>query len=242
MRGVLSEYGRILTQRNALLRHGQTRPADERELEVWDESLVELGTQLIRWRAAAALELERLAAPIHERLTRGREHLRLAYLPALAGPPDRSQLSLPFEPDTDWSTAPASTVTESLRRSLQLTRTEERRRGMTLVGPHRDDLRFLAEGIDLRPYGSRGQNRTAMISARLAEAEWLFQRTGEWPVLLLDETLAELDEARRGDVLARVALAPQAILTAADVQLFPDDWRRQANLWRLQAGALVRPA
>jgi hypothetical protein len=105
-----------------------------------------------------------------------------------------------------------------------------------LVGPHRDDVCFLADGVDLRPYGSRGQNRTAMISMRLAQAEWIRRRTTEWPVLLLDETLAELDEARRRDVLERVSGAPQAILTAADLKLFPPSFSQTASVWELAAG------
>jgi DNA replication and repair protein RecF len=236
----LGEYARVITQRNALLRQGPAYPNGQRQLEVWDEQMVDLGAQLCRWRATAAVELERLAAPIHERLTRGGEQLRLVYQPAISVSPNGGQMALPLEAVVDWSALPASAVAEALRRSLEETRAEERRRGMTLVGPHRDELRFLARGVDLRPYGSRGQNRTAMISARLAQAEWLQQRSGEWPVLLLDETLAELDESRRQDVLERVALAPQAVLTAADVNLFPDDWRRQANVWQLRSGTLAR--
>lgn len=236
----LGEYSRVVTQRNALLRQNHGTPNDDRQLEVWDEQMIDLGAQLCRWRATAAVELERMASPIHERLTRGSEQLRLVYQPAVAPSANRGQLSLPLETGIDWSALPTAAVADALRRSLEESRAEERRRGMTLVGPHRDELRFLAQGIDLRPYGSRGQNRTAMISARLAQAEWLHRRTGEWPVLLLDETLAELDESRRQDVLERVGLVPQAVLTAADLNLFSDAWRRQANVWQLRGGTLAR--
>jgi len=79
-----------------------------------------------------------------------------------------------------------------------------------------------------------------MISLRLAQAEWIHQRTAEWPVLLLDETLAELDEARRRDVLERIAMAPQAVLTAADVNLFPASFCQSATVWELRGGRLKR--
>lgn len=238
----LAEYGRILTQRNALLRQWRDRPGDPRQLDPWDAQLIELAVQLQRGRAAALAEIERLAAPIHEALTGGQEQLRLHYLPSgLAGDRD-GQPSLPLEGSVEWSAVPASTVAEELRRALDRTRRDELERGLTLVGPHRDDFRFLADGVDLRPYGSRGQNRTTMISAKLAQGAWLHRRTGEWPILLLDETLAELDETRRREVLVRVSGYPQAVLTAADVGLFPESFRHQANVVELRAGTLQRLA
>jgi DNA replication and repair protein RecF len=238
----LAEYGRILTQRNALLRQWRDRPGDPRQLDPWDAQLIELAVQLTRGRAAALAEIERLAAPIHEALTGGQEQLRLHYLPAgLAGDRD-GQPSLRLEGSVEWSAVSAATVAEELRRALERSRRDEIERGLTLVGPHRDDFRFLADGVDLRPYGSRGQNRTTMISAKLAQGAWLHRRTGEWPILLLDETLAELDEARRREVLIRVRGYPQAVLTAADVGLFPDSFLHEANVVELRAGTLQRIA
>jgi len=238
--GALAEYGRLLTQRNALLRQAQERLFDARQLDPWDAQLVDFAVQLIRGRAVALTELERLAGPIHETLTRGREQLRLAYLPSRLGRSEEGQLRLPIGSEVDWSTLPAAAIADEVRRALAASRRDEIDRGVTLVGPHRDDVRFLADGVDLRPYGSRGQNRTAMISIRLAQGEWIRERTGEWPVLLLDETLAELDEARRGQVLERIAAAPQAILTAADMNLFPPSFCESANVWELRGGTLNR--
>ena len=236
----LAEYGRVLTQRNALLRQGQERPFDARQLDAWEAQLVDLGAHLTRGRALALAELEHLAGPIHEALTGGGEQLRLAYLPSRLGRSSEGQLRLPLEAVVDWSTLPVAAIADELRHALAEARGVEIERGMTLVGPHRDDVRFVADGIDLRPYGSRGQNRTAMISLRLAQAEWIHQRTAEWPVLLLDETLAELDEARRRDVLERIAMAPQAVLTAADVNLFPASFCQSATVWELRGGRLKR--
>jgi DNA replication and repair protein RecF len=166
--------------------------------------------------------------------------LRLVYLPSGLRRALDGQLPLPLESAVDWSGTSLGAVSDMMRTALERARAEEHERGQTLVGPHRDDFRFLADGIDLRPYGSRGQNRTTMISARLAQSEWLHGRTGEWPLLLLDETLAELDEARRTEVLDRVRQAPQAILTAADLGLFPTAFRRAANVLELRGGTLRR--
>ena len=147
-------------------------------------------------------------------------------------------MGLPLEGTVEWSAVSAGTIAEEMRRALDRMRRDELERGLTLVGPHRDDFRFLADGVDLRPYGSRGQNRTTMISAKLAQGEWLQRRTGEWPILLLDETLAELDETRRREVLHRVGSYPQAVLTAADVGLFPNAFLQAANVVELRAGRL----
>jgi DNA replication and repair protein RecF len=234
------EYGRVLTQRNALLRQWRDRPGDPRQLDPWDAQLIDLGVQLTRGRAAALAEVERLAAPIHESLTGGKEQLRLHYHPSgLAGDRD-GQPGLPLDGTIEWSGVSAAKVAEEMRRALERARHDELERGLTLVGPHRDDFRFLADGVDLRPYGSRGQNRTTMISARLAQGEWLQRRTGEWPLLLLDETLAELDEMRRKEVLQRVSSYPQAVLTAADVGLFPQPFLQAAHVIELRAGRLQR--
>jgi RNA polymerase sigma factor (sigma-70 family) len=115
---------------------------------------------------------------------------------------------------------------------------EEIARGMTLIGPHRDDFRLRASGIDLRTYGSRGQNRTAMLALKLAEVDWMRQRSGEWPVLLLDEVLAELDVDRRQALLSRVDAADQAILTSADLQMFSGEFRSRATTWRIANGTI----
>ncbi len=238
---VLSEYGKVLTQRNALLRRLQEGGNDSQQLRFWDEKLARLGGQLIQARARAVAELERLAAPIHAELTRDAEQLRIEYLPAL--PPlsqPNGQLDLPMAASTDWAQVEQEILVERLAQCLARRRNEEIRRGITLTGPHRDDLRLRVDGIDLRLYGSRGQNRTAMLAAKLAEVEWMHQRTGEWPVLLLDEVLAELDPQRRGDLLQRVLSAPQALLTTSDLDMFTERFLSHCALWEIRQGTLHR--
>ena len=107
------------------------------------------------------------------------------------------------------------------------------------AGPHRDDLRFLSNRIDLGVYGSRGQVRTALLTLKLAEVAWMKSKTGHWPVALLDEVLAELDLARRDDLLARVGECKQALLTTTDLNLFNPEFVQQAQLWRIKAGRVV---
>ena len=107
---------------------------------------------------------------------------------------------------------------------------------MTVLGPHRDDLRFIANGIDLSDYGSRGQVRTALVALKLAEIEWMKERTGQWPVLLLDEVLAELDTQRRLDLLTYLDRIEQAVLTTTDLKLFSPSFVEKAETWQVESG------
>ena len=121
-------------------------------------------------------------------------------------------------------------------------RSEEIARGTTTIGPHRDELRFLENGVDLGIYGSRGQVRTTMLALKLAEAVWMKEKTGHTPVLLLDEVLAELDTLRRSDLLARLAVGEQTLLTTTDLDLFSDEFVRDAVLWKVRDGRLETDA
>ena len=114
----------------------------------------------------------------------------------------------------------------------------EVQRGQTTIGPHRDEVRFLANSVDLGTYGSRGQVRTAMMTLKLAEVGWMKQKTGEYPVLLLDEVLAELDEDRRQDLLRHVHNGQQALLTTTDLTMFDPQFVKQARIWQIKAGKL----
>jgi DNA replication and repair protein RecF len=236
----LGEYAKVLAQRNALLRSLQdkgTAQGAEAQLEFWDEKLCEHGALLLAARIAALAHLEALASPIHRDLTGGADGLRLAYHPAFdpAAAPE-GQLGLPLDVPVHRVGIPAVEIQAGLRERLRKTRAEEIARGVTLSGPHRDEIRLIAGGVDLGTYGSRGQARTGVLALKLAEVEWMRARTGEWPILLLDEVLAELDMNRRRDLLARLRGAEQCLLTTTDLNLFPDEFSRTATVWFVQAG------
>jgi DNA replication and repair protein RecF len=236
----LSEYGRTLTQRNALLKQLSERGGDAAQLNFWDEKLAAAGAQMIRARILSLQELERLAARLHGELTRGSEVLRLAYQPAFDPlPPPPGQYCLPMEAWVDRSGISLEQIRQGFLSSLARLRSEDILRGVTTTGPHRDELRFLSNAIDLGSYGSRGQVRTAMLALKLAEVAWMQARTGEWPVLLLDEVLAELDIQRRADLLERLSQVEQALLTTTDLDLFSTDFVQKARLWNVQAGRVT---
>jgi DNA replication and repair protein RecF len=238
----LSEYGRSLTQRNALLKQLGEHGGDASQLNFWDEKLAAAGAQLIHTRIQAVQELERLAARLHSNLTRASEILRLDYQPAYDPlPPPPGQYSLPLDAMLDRSGISLEQIRQGFLTSLARLRRDEIARGVTTIGPHRDELRFLSNGVDLGIYGSRGQVRTAMLAMKLAEVAWMQAKTGEWPVLLLDEVLAELDIQRRTDLLDRLSQCEQALLTTTDLDLFSTDFIQKAVLWNVQGGRVIFP-
>jgi DNA replication and repair protein RecF len=225
-----------------LLKQLGERGGDASQLNFWDDKLAGAGATLIRTRIQAVQELERMAARLHSELTRGGEVLRMLYQPAYDPlPPPPGQYKLPMDGMVDRSGVSLEQIRQGFLSGLAQCRSEEIARGVTTIGPHRDELRFLSNGIDLGIYGSRGQVRTAMLALKLAEVAWMQTKTGEWPVLLLDEVLAELDIQRRADLLERLSLCEQALLTTTDLDLFSTDFVQRAVLWNVQGGRVVIP-
>ena len=233
----LGEYHQALSQRNALLKMLNERGGSPAQLEVWDQELARSGARLILWRIQAVQQIERLAARIHNELTRGQEILRLAYEPAYDPlPHPNGQMGLKIKTTVDRSTLDLRNIESGFRERLEQLHGEEIARGVTTVGPHRDELRFYANNVDLGDYGSRGQVRTTLLALKLAEVAWMKERTGEWPVILLDEVMAELDIQRRADLQSYIGGADQVLLTSADLNLFTPEFIRQAAIWDVQDG------
>ncbi len=237
----LSEYGKVLSQRNALLKQIQESGVSPDLLDFWDSKLCELAGQLQAARTHAVAELEALASPIHRELTAGKEGLRLAYHPSFdpsAAAAPEGQLGLPLSTPVHTLGLSAADIETMLCERLKSSRSDEIARGQTLYGPHRDELRFVANGLDVGVYGSRGQVRTAVLALKLAETEWMRQRTGEWPILLLDEVLSELDAQRRSDLLRRLSAADQFVITTTDLAPFPPEFLARATVWRVRSGSV----
>jgi DNA replication and repair protein RecF len=227
----LSKYNQIVEQRNSLLREFRERAYNPSELAIWDEQLVGEGTYLIARRADAIERYNELVAEIHPRLTDAREELRLAYQPSVA--------PIPARPDSGAVSARFAAQLEELR-------ARELGAALTLVGPHRDDIRFFikrdsrtANPIDAITYASRGQGRTIALSLKLAEVALMRAETGEEPVLLLDDVMSELDATRRAALAQTVIDAPQAIITATDLSDFTDAFLSRARVLRVCEGEIL---
>ena len=203
----LSGLRRILEQRNSLLKRIAAGEEAVDSLDVWNVELARVGSEVATARAAAVRELAPSATRCHAEIGAG-ERLEIEYL----GPPD------------DLAAAVHNSVADDLRR------------GSTSVGPHRDDVRVLLDGHDARGYASQGQQRTAVVSLKLAEADLVARRTGERPVLLLDDVLSELDLERRAALLRQVRNGGQVVITSVDVGPFPPDLIAGARVWCVEAG------
>jgi DNA replication and repair protein RecF len=218
----LVKYRKVITQRAALLKRIRDNQEDPHMLDYLDDQLTALASQIIfeRRRMIAALNKETL--PLQESLSGGREQLQIVYRPS-------------FRVDPQWS------IQESMkhyREQLQEVRRKEILQGVCLRGPHRDDLDFLVNGVNMLTYGSRGQQRTTALSAKLAELAYMRACTGEEPVLLLDDVFSELDTQRREHLLRHVLQHEQVLLTATDLSSFPQEILTQATLYKVENGTL----
>ena len=243
----LERYGEALRQRNAALRHLRDEGGDPTQLAPFEAMLAQEGVIVANGRRELVAALSQRAGRIHQQLTGGAEWLRLEYQPHFdpAAPPAlKYQMGLGLRPyEGPPPGVGAEGLVEAFRQALVARRADEIARGMTLTGPHRDEMRFVAGSpahgtheVDLGIYGSRGQQRTAVLALKLAELAWMRERTGETPVLLLDEVLAELDAARRRYLLNRVHSVEQALLTATDPEMFSAEFRERAALWEVRGG------
>ena len=171
----LTRYNKILMQRNRLLKDMQHQPQLMETLPVWDMQLVEYGKRLIRRRRQFVEELSEIVTGIHRNISGKREELVLRY-----------------EPNID---------AEFLEDELNRVREKDRKYAQTSVGPHRDDISFFIRGVDIRKFGSQGQQRTSALSLKLSEIELVRQTIHDTPVLLLDDVLSELDSNRQNYLL-----------------------------------------
>ena len=237
----LTEYNKALLQRNALLKQLYERKGDASQLDYWDDQIATFGAQLIHARIRAVQELERLAARTHRELTHANEVLRLSYQPAYDPlPQSPGQFALPLDAAVDRCSFSQEQIRKGFLECLGKLRNEEIARGVTTIGPHRDELRFLANGIDLGTYGSRGQARSAILALKIAEVTWMNSKSGHWPILLLDEVLAELDIERRFDLLARLDQSEQVLLSTTDLDLFDPEYVQKAVVWRVVGGRVEK--
>lgn len=236
----LSEYNRALEQRNALLRSVQPGPEAAAQLRFWDEKLAETGGLIMARRQWLINALEKAAALHHLDLSGGYERLRLRYLPSFdpGRPPTRDTTPMIAETGVRYEDLTPEGVGSVFLAWLHQNRSRDLAAGMTLLGPHRDDVGFYLGERPLRHFGSRGQQRTAALAAKLAELTIMTEATGTTPVLLLDDVMSELDADRRAMLLQVLTTAAQAIVTTTDWHPFSPAVLAQAHTWRVHSGQI----
>lgn len=207
----LGEYNKILNQRNKLLKQISFQPSLKDTLDVWDMQLVDYGNKLILRRKEFVKQLKDIVYQINQKLTGGKEHLSVCY-----------------EPDVEEN---------DFEYKLKNSAEKDLRTFTTNVGPHRDDLCFLNGDIDLRKYGSQGQQRTCALSLKLAEIELVKQLIGDEPILLLDDVLSELDRSRQNYLLDSIHDI-QTIVTCTGLEEFIDSRLTLDRVFRVVNGTV----
>ncbi len=236
----LNEYEKILPQRNALLKRIADKRAHAVELEYWDEQLASNGAIIIAGRQRFLRELEVKARDTHQALTGGRESLSIKYLPSIlpTAANDNKQLSFDLLGlDLNRQLSPQEIKPQFLEQLLSRRR-EAIARGITVAGPHRDELRLFINERDCGLYGSRGQARTAVMALKFAELEWMRDQLGEYPLFLLDEVVAELDSKRRAFLLDRLDGVAQTLLTTTELDIFDADFLARAQVYQVANGQI----
>lgn len=246
MAGVLADYDRVLKQRTALLKSARARGIRGdalSTLDVWNDKLVQLGTDIIRARLAVAREL---SVPVAEAYTAiaGEDHRpELEWALSIGGgdpedDPDTPASSRALDQRTGDGTTEADEIQAQFRAALADKRQSELDRGLTLVGPHRDDLVLRVRGLPVKGYASHGESWSVALALRLASAQLLRAQSqlGD-PVLILDDVFAELDADRRARLAGLVGGFEQVVVTAAVENDVPDALR--ARTVRVVAGTIV---
>jgi DNA replication and repair protein RecF len=226
----LARYGKVLLQRNHLLRRIRDRQARVDQLAFWNDELANAGAYVVLRRHDTVARLADLGHDVHRELAAGRELLQIGYRSTLPAPPNAG--------DVD---ARLGSIGTTFREALAAGQERDIAAGMSLIGPHRDDLVFEVDGRDVGAFGSRGQQRTVALALKMGEGAFIRETTGEWPILLLDDVMSELDEVRRGQVLATVAPQQQVIMTATELSSVDESFRARAKLFEVEAGAIREP-
>ena len=208
----LNHYNKTVDQRNKLLKDIWQFPQLADTLDVWDDQLVSYGSRIIERRREFIEELAGIVGTIHERLSGGREKLVISYEPNCSA--------------------------ENLAEGLKDSRNKDIHLKMTSVGPHRDDFSFVGNGIDLRKFGSQGQQRTCALSLKLSEIELVTRLIGDKPVLMLDDVLSELD-SRRQNYLMNTIGGIQTMITCTGLDEFVNNRFEIDQLYRIEDGQVV---
>lgn len=219
----LLTYQKLLKQRNHILKqHYGKKEINDVMFDVYTEQFIEAAVKIIRKRYQFMELLQKWAEPIHHGISRGLEQLQIRYQPISGLKPE-------------WT---PTEMASFLEEKLAEVRKREIERGVTLVGPHRDDLQFFVNGYDIQTYGSQGQQRTTALSLKLAEIELIKQEVGEAPVLLLDDVLSELDDYRQSHLLNTIHGSVQTFVTTTSVEGIEHSTIQNARLFEVTKGSV----
>lgn len=220
---LLISYNRILDQRNSYLKQMQYKKSFDLEyMETWDEKLADLGTQITLKRMNFIVKLAKMSTDIHSQVTNHTEILDVKYISSLTS-----------KNDLDYDT-----IYKEFLMILKANHKKDVERGYTSQGPHRDDLGLSVNGKDLRSFGSQGQQRTAALSLKLSEIEIIYNEIGEYPILLLDDVMSELD-VHRQNFLIKTFDKVQTIVTSTEIGQLYQNHLEGGKLFRISNGNVL---
>ncbi len=218
----LSKYEKIRIQKNNFLKDLiKGAPLDETLLDVLNEQLAITGSNIIYLRIKFLSEIERIAKEKH-RIISETEDLKLVY--------DCSFLDGERELED---------IAQKFRQSLEERKIEEFRRAQACVGPHRDDIIFYINENEATKFASQGQQRTVVLALKLSELDIITAKTGDEPILLLDDVLAELDDLRQNYLLKSITDATQVVITSVDTLLFDDEFLKDVKIYKIENGNII---
>ena len=221
----LVEYNRVLKQRNPYLKQLAIKKKQPDEyLEVLSEMLSELASKIVFHRLDFMKQLEALAIPIHDQLSLGREKFSVSY-----------QATIPLE---DGLTP--SQMKEIYMNQFKKNQTREADQATTLIGPHRDDLIFYLNEVPVQTYGSQGQQRSTVLSLKLAEIELMKLSTGEYPLLLLDDVLSELDDDRQTHLIKAIENKVQTFITTTSLDGIKQQFINEPVVIPIEKGTILK--
>lgn len=206
----LYKYNKIVNQRNNLLKQINVDKSNLETLSIWDEQLVSYGKKIINRRKEFVDELNVIVNVIHKKLSGEKEDLKLVYEPNIS--------------------------VDSFEEKLFVNRDRDIILKSTSIGPHRDDMGFLINGIDVRKFGSQGQQRTAALALKMSEVDLYYQEKGEYPILLLDDVFSELDQTRQERLLEKIK-GLQTIITCTD---FNFDTKENVRFFSVSSGVITK--
>lgn len=218
----LNSYNKILMQRNQLLKEIARKEKKMDLLEIWDQQLVEYGVKVLLKRSYFIEKLKVWAKDIHADISNGKEELSIKYLS-----------SLTFSPDTE-----IEELKDQYLNQLNKHHEKEVHRGVSLIGPHRDDLNFYINQQEVQSYGSQGQQRTTALSIKLAEIELIHEEIGEYPILLLDDVFSELDDQRQSHLLKSIKDKCQTFITTTSIDGISDEILKESKLFFITSGEI----
>lgn len=220
----LAQYQQTLKQRNLYLKQlMEKKQTDELYLDILTEQLVDFGSKVLASRLVFIKNLERWSNELHGKITNQKEHLTIEYAASI---PLKNQ--------------PVEEIRSVFLTELQKNRQRERFKGNTFLGPHRDDLIFKVNNQNVQTYGSQGQQRTTALSVKLAEIDLMKEETGEYPILLLDDVMSELDDNRQIHLLETIENKVQTFLTTTTLNHVKGKLTVHPDVFYVQQGQIER--